>query len=141
MGRVSTVSICAVACLSSCLLMAREASAASVFYDQKVTSGGTVATSMVLVKDEMFRVEATSEGTTAIILRNPSGIYHYVPKEQTAVTRSAVDALPGPLEGFEDYNIQLDLPVEDSVFQLPPGVNVMTVGDPMTMPDLKEAAE
>ena len=182
--------------LGMCLVGA-EAQAFSAAYDQKVTQGSQVVNGKVTMKDEMFRMEATVDGQTAVTIRNASGIYTYMPKEGMAMKMPGLDPSQQPVQHADDYqqylqerqaerigadtfdghpcevyrftdpaiqgtttawvwtekqfpikmeidgpkgktvieltNIQLGMAVQDAMFELPAGVQVMDMGSMMNM--------
>ena len=167
----------------------------SVSYNQRVVSGGEVVESAVRVKDDLMRIESSSEGEQVIVLRNHEGTFSYFPEEGFAMRLSGLERNQQPIDRVEDYanflhaqqatvirservngydcdvyrftdpagegtvtawvwrerqfpvkvelngsegltvaeltNIQLDSPVAESDFLLPPGVEVMAGSPPM----------
>ncbi len=84
-------------------LMAAEAQAVSVAYDQKITQGSHVVTGKVVVKDEMFRMEATVDGQEAVIIRNASGTYTYLPKEGMLMKTPTLNPSQQPVQHTDNY--------------------------------------
>ena len=80
-----------------------QAEAFSVSYDQKVTQGTQVVNSKVIMKDEMFRVEAMVEGQETVTLRTPKGTYTYLPKEGMAMKVPELSPSQRPVEHADDY--------------------------------------
>ena len=85
------------------LLTAGEAFAFSVSYDQEVTVGDRVITSTVRLKDEQFRVDTPLEGASDVIIRNPSGVYHYMSNARTAQRLSVSSLLEYDAKDLEDF--------------------------------------
>ena len=180
-----------------CCLATPGAEAFSVSYDQKVTKSREVFAAKVAIKDNLFRMETAAEDQTSVTIRNPNGIYTYLPKEGMAMKLPALNQAQQPLEHADNYpaylqerhaerigsetinghpcevyqftdpalkgtttawvwkekefpskmeidgpdgtmvveltNIQLGAAIQDSMFQLPPDVQVMDVGSMMNM--------
>ena len=83
-------------------LVAAEASAFSVSYDQKTTQGRNVMNAKVSLKDELFRMETTAQGQTAIILHNREGTFTVMPSEGMAM-KTALHPGQGPIRGAGNY--------------------------------------
>ena len=83
-------------------LVAAEASAFSVSYDQKTTQGQRVTNSKMSLKDELFRMETTAQGQTAIILHNSEGTFTVMPSEGIAM-KTALHSGQGPIRGAANY--------------------------------------
>ena len=79
-----------------------EAAAFSASYDQKTTQGRRVMSGTVLLKDELFRMETTSEGQTAVILHNREGTFTVMPSEGMAM-KTALHPGQGPIRGAGNY--------------------------------------
>ena len=84
-------------------LAAEEASAFSVSYDQRTTTGGQVMFSKVRIKDERFRIETEGGTASAVIVHNESGTYSYLPNGGMAMKLPALTAEQHPIEHAEDY--------------------------------------
>ena len=84
-------------------LVAVEAQAFSVMYDQTVTQGSRVMTGKVAVKDELFRMDATVDGQEAVTLRNASGTYTYLPKEGMAMKTPKLNPAQQPVQHSDNY--------------------------------------
>ena len=83
-------------------LVAAEASAFSVSYDQKTTQGRNVMNAKVSLKDELFRMETTVQGQTAVILHNREGTFTVMPSEGMAM-KTALHPGQGPVRGADNY--------------------------------------
>ena len=83
-------------------LAAGEAAAFSVSYDQKTTQGRNVTNGKVSLKDELFRMETTAEGQTAVILHNREGTFTVMPSEGMAM-KTALHPGQGPIRGAGNY--------------------------------------
>jgi outer membrane lipoprotein-sorting protein len=84
-------------------LMAADAWAFSVSYDQKMTRGREVYQSKVLLKDKLFRMEMTVGGQTSIVIHNAEGTYTVIPSQGMAM--KTPNSQPGqqPVQGADDY--------------------------------------
>ena len=78
-------------------LMAAEASAFSASYDQRATQGRNVTDAKVSLKDELFRMETTIQGQTAVIIHNREGTFTVIPSEGMAMKIAALHPGQGPL--------------------------------------------
>ena len=87
---------------------AAEAQAFSAMYDQKVTQGSQMMNGKVTMKDEMFRMEATVNGQTAVTIRNASGIYTYMPKEGMAMKMPELGLSQQPVQHTGNYQQYLE---------------------------------
>ena len=81
---------------------AGEAGAFSASYDQKTTQGRRVTTAKMSLKDELFRMETTAQGQTAIILHNREGTFTVMPSEGMAM-KTALHPGQGPIRGAGNY--------------------------------------
>jgi outer membrane lipoprotein-sorting protein len=79
------------------------AEAFHVSYEQQVTVGGHTTVSQVAIKDASFRIESDHEGIRSILMRNDSGIYHYVPDQQIAMKLPALDPSQQLVDDLETY--------------------------------------
>jgi outer membrane lipoprotein-sorting protein len=84
------------------LAAAGDASAFSASYDQKTTQGRRVTDAKVSLKNELFRMETTAEGRTAIILRNGEGSFTIMPSEGMAM-KTPLRPGQGPIRGADNY--------------------------------------
>lgn len=84
-------------------LAAGEAAAFSASYDQTTTQGRKVMTAKVSLKDELFRMETTAEGQTAIILHNREGTFTVMPSEGMAMKTAARHPGQRPIRGAGNY--------------------------------------
>ncbi|MBI4341037.1 MAG: outer membrane lipoprotein carrier protein LolA [Candidatus Omnitrophica bacterium] len=90
--------------LAAAWLLPQAASAFSVAYDQKVTTQGQVIVSTVRLKDDQFRMETTIGGMEAVIIKNRSGLYQYLPSQGMVMSMNAL--MPGmaaAVERPDDY--------------------------------------
>jgi hypothetical protein len=85
------------------LLTGAEAGAFSAAYDQEITAQGQVIRSTVMLKDEQFRMEFEMKGMPAVIVRNASGIYQYLPRERAAMRLPASMVPQNPLQDARGY--------------------------------------
>ena len=83
-------------------LMAANVAAFSVSYDQKTTQGRNVMNAKVSLKDELFRMETTVQGQTAVILHNREGTFTVMPSEGMAM-KTALHPGQGPVRGAGNY--------------------------------------
>ena len=83
-------------------LAAGEAAAFSVSYDQKTTQGRNVTNGKVSLKDELFRMETTAQGQTAVIIHNREGTFMVMPSEGVAM-KTALHPGQGPVRGASNY--------------------------------------
>ena len=79
-----------------------EAAAFSASYDQKTTQGRNVMTGKVSLKDELFRMETTANGQTAVVLHNREGTFTVMPSEGMAM-KTALHPGQGPVRGADNY--------------------------------------
>ena len=82
--------------------VAGEAAAFSASYDQKTTQGRNVTNGKVSFKDELFRMETTAQGQTAVILHNREGTFTVMPSEGMAM-KTALHPGQGPVRGAGNY--------------------------------------
>ena len=85
----------------------QEALAFSVSYDQVIADGTQAISSTVVMKDQQFRIETTVIGTPTVILRNPSGIYNYLPAQGVAMRLPSMEATQQLVPGIDDYRRHL----------------------------------
>jgi outer membrane lipoprotein-sorting protein len=83
-------------------VMAGEASAFSVSYDQKTTMGRRVTNAKVSLKDELFRMDTTAEGQEAVILRNRQGTFMVMPSDGMAM-KTTLRPGQGPIRSAANY--------------------------------------
>ena len=79
-----------------------EAAAFSASYDQQTTQGRNVSNGKVSLKDELFRMETTAQGQTAVILHNREGTFTVMPSEGMAM-KTALHPGQGPVRGASNY--------------------------------------
>ena len=84
-------------------LAAGEAAAFSVSYDQKTTQGRQVTNAKVSLEDELFRMETTAQGQTAVILHNREGTFIIMPSEGMAMKSAALHPGQQPIRGAGNY--------------------------------------
>ena len=84
------------------LAAAGEAAAFSASYDQKTTQGRNVTNGKVSLKDELFRMETTAQGQTAVIIHNREGTFMVMPSEGMAM-KTALRPGQGPIRGAGNY--------------------------------------
>ena len=80
-----------------------EAAAFSASYDQKTTQGRKVMNGKVSVKDELFRMETTADGQTAVIIHNREGTFTVMPSEGMAMRTPARHPGQQAIRGADDY--------------------------------------
>jgi outer membrane lipoprotein-sorting protein len=85
------------------LLLAADAAAFSVTYEQRVTSQGRAAMSRVKLKDDQFRIETVAAGVPMVIIRNAAGLYGYLPGRGAAMQLSTLGRGQQPVERAADY--------------------------------------
>lgn len=84
-------------------VVAGDAAAFSVSYDQKMTHGRDVYQSKVSMKDQLFRMEMTVEGQASIIIRNAEGTYTVMPSEGMAMKTPRLRPGQEPVQGTDNY--------------------------------------
>ena len=84
-------------------LAAGEVGAFSASYDQKTTQGRNVTNAKVSIKDELFRMETTAQGQTAVILHNREGTFTVMPNEGMAMKTAALHPGQRPIRGAGNY--------------------------------------
>ena len=80
-----------------------KAQAFSASYTQKVTHKGQTFLSHVMMQEAFFRIEATIEGQTSVIIHNADGVFTYLPQQQMAMKMPALDPSQQPMPGLENY--------------------------------------
>lgn len=84
------------------------AEAFSVSYEQDMRVPQTAAVhANVWVKDELFKMEMTFNGHTTIMIRNPEGVFSYLPSEGLAMRLPTLERAQRPPEGLDDYQAYL----------------------------------
>jgi outer membrane lipoprotein-sorting protein len=78
----------------------------SAAFDQTVSVDGDDSRSKVMIKDASFRVELEAPGARSIIIRNPKGIFSYLPEEGKAMRLPALAPAQRPLD-VEGYASRL----------------------------------
>ena len=91
------------AVLASVGLVAADAAAFSVSYDQKTTQGRTTYQSKVQMKNALFRMDMTMQGQESIILRNAEGTFTVMPSEGMAMKMAQLHPGQGPIQGADNY--------------------------------------
>lgn len=84
-------------------LMAADAWAFSVSYDQQMTQGRSVYQSKVVLKDQRFRMDMTAQGQAMMIIHNAEGTYTVMPSEHMAMKTPQLHPGQGPVKGASDY--------------------------------------
>ena len=79
-----------------------EAAAFSASYDQKTTQGRNVTNAKMAFKDELFRMETTAQGQTAVIIHNREGTFMVMPSEGMAM-KTTLHPGQGPIRGASNY--------------------------------------
>jgi outer membrane lipoprotein-sorting protein len=85
------------------LLTGAEAGAFSASYDQEIVAQGQTIHSKVLIKDEQFRMEFEMRGMPAMIVRNATGVYQYLPNERVAMRLPSAMVPQNPLQDARGY--------------------------------------
>ena len=88
-------------------LVAADAAAYTVAYDQKTTQGRQVYQSKVSMKNKLFRMDMTMKGEASIILRNAEGTFTVMLKEGMAMKMPQLRPGQGPVQGAENYEAYL----------------------------------
>ena len=91
------------AVLASVGVMATDAAAFSVSYDQKTTQGRTTHQSKVQMKNALFRMDMAMGGQESIILRNAEGTFTVMPSEGMAMKMPQLHPGQGPVRGAGNY--------------------------------------
>ena len=84
-------------------MLAADASAFSVSYDQKTTHGRQVYQSKISMQDQLFRMDMTLDGQASSILRNAEGMFTVMPSQGMAMRMPRLQPGQGPIRGAENY--------------------------------------
>ena len=83
-------------------LVAGEAAAFSVAYDQRTTMGRQVTQSKVSMMDDLFRMETSVRGQESIVIHNEQGTFILMPSEGMAM-KTQMQPGQGAVSGADNY--------------------------------------